>query len=423
MGKGLLAKNLLVFLGLAGIILVGAWFLTGALGFCFPDMGKDKVVVIVAKGGIYDTEDVAARVSEYYASVKKDLYIDNTGLKKFDGKTTGELDSFIDGLYVNDGVGYVILLGDDLPIIKEYTVKVISVNTTIGPPGGMATCLSNDSVDGVVVVEVSADVCSPGKFASLTNGVEENFSCIGGSCRVVTKSCESEPCPIGGGSGGYYRCRDVAISYIIPPLLYSGSEKVDFVLKVLSTYTGYHNNFADYASKYQKSILHISLAETKPVDGGGGPLDPGKVMLGYDLPVVTLLHTEGDKISNELKDKHILLFLGVHGAPESLLFGIGIPNQGSISSDEYSSFAKENGLPALFVHAGSCNSLVLGKDDLRHCCWPQVFMESGVWAYYSFGYGQGMATKFMHEKTIGLAVRKSAPTQVFIFGDILAHMG
>ena len=212
----------------------------------------------------------------------------------------------------------------------------------------------------------------------------------------------------------------MGISYIMPPLLYSSSEKVDFVLKVLSTYTDYHNNFADYISKYQKSIL---LIETDPVDSGGSPGDNGKVMLGYDMPVLKLLHTEGDKISNELKNKHILLSIGVHGAPDLLVFGIGISNQVSVSSDEYASFSKEYGTPALFVDAGSCHSLDLRQDDLRHCCWPQVFVESGVWAYYSFGYGQGIETKFEHEKTIGLAVRKSAPAQVYIFGDILAHMG
>jgi hypothetical protein len=55
-------------------------------------------------------------------------------------------------------------------------------------------------------------------------------------------------------------------------------------------------------------------------------------------------------------------------------------------------------------------------------------MESGVWAYYGFGGGE-IETKipriqeaFSNEKSIGLAIRKNMIDQVYIFGDILAHM-
>ena len=397
---------------------------------CFPDSSKDKVTVLIAKDGIYDNEQISLQVSKYFDSVKKDLDIDNAGLKKFDGKTIDELDNFIDTLYLNDDVSYIVLVGDDLPIFVDTEVisytnlpifsdtEVIDIETNITyhvtNPNDAGICLVNDSKSGKVISLItSLSACGPpAKYRGLDASVDEKISCVNGGCLVITESCESEVCPVRKGNGGYYRCRDVAISYIMPPPLYSESEKVDFVSKILETYADYHNNFDTVISKYQKSVLAIELAESVT----------GKPMIGYYLPIVALAYTEGEKISNELKDKHLILFLGVHGSPNSLLFSIGIPNQGSIYLDEYSNFVKENDLPALFVDAGQCHALNTGYEDLRHCCWPQVFMESGVWAYYAVSYGQGMEAKLTHEKTIGLSVREGSPTQIFIFGDILAHM-
>ena len=124
---------------------------------CFPDSSKNKVTVLIAKDGIYDNEEIGLQASKYFDSVKKDLNIENAGLKKFEGKTFEELDKFVDDIYLNDDVGYIILLGDDLPVFSEQTVKIISINDTTGPVGGIATCLVNDSVSGEVVVETSAD--------------------------------------------------------------------------------------------------------------------------------------------------------------------------------------------------------------------------------------------------------------------------
>lgn len=397
---------------------------------CFSDSSKNKVTVLIAKGGIYDNEEIGLQVSKYFDSVKKDLNIDNAGLKRFSGKTVDELDRFVDEIYTNDNVGYIILLGDDLPIFGDTEVinytklpifgdtEVINIETNITypttNPNDTGICLVNDSKSGKVISLItSASGCGPpAKYKGLDGEIDNKFSCVNGDCRVITESCESEVCPVRKGSGGYYRCRDVAISYILPPTLYSESEKVDFVSKILETYADYHNNFDIIISKYQRSVLHIEI----------GPLGKSKPIIGYYLPIITFVYTEGEKINNELKNKHLILFLGVHGAPDSLLFGIGIPNQFSVSLDEYSNFVKENGLPALFVDPGQCHALDVGYEDLRHCCWPQIFMESGVWAYYAVGYGQGMEAKFTHEKTIGLAVRKGSPTQIFVFGDILAHM-
>ena len=96
------------------------------LFYCRPNEEKNKVVAVVRKGGIYDSEEIGSQASEYYEAVRKDLGIGNAGLKKFEGKTIAELDEFASSLYVDDDVGYVLLIGDDLPVadVNETSIEI-----------------------------------------------------------------------------------------------------------------------------------------------------------------------------------------------------------------------------------------------------------------------------------------------------------
>lgn len=348
---------------------------------CFPDSSKDKVTFIVAENGTYDNEQISLQISRYFDSVKKDLNIDNAGIKKFPGKTTDELDQFVDGLYLNDDVGYIILLGDDLPVAN----------------------ITNDD-------------------ATNQAAIYEKLSCINGNCLVRTER------------GAYYRCHDVAISYILPPIAYSEGEKTDFVLKILGTYTDYHNNFAALIDKYQKSILHIADPYFFNEPCLKRPID--NPILGYDLPVITISGTEREKVFDGLKNKYLIFHYGIHGSPWILQLTNGCLNESiqpqTLGLSEYSNLTKEYGTPALFVAPGACEAMTIRAEvsplvlsqypETKYCCWPQIFMESGAWAYYYASYGGGLRNAFLYEKTIGLAIRKSNVEQFIIFGDILAHM-
>jgi hypothetical protein len=61
----------------------------------------------------------------------------------------------------------------------------------------------------------------------------------------------------------------------------------------------------------------------------------------------------------------------------------------------------------------------------KFCCWPQTFLQSGTWAYYSFSGGEkelfDMEKNLTRSESIGYSIRKILHTQNFIFGDILAH--
>jgi len=335
---------------------------TGKPGYCTckPNEEKNKVVVVIAKDGIFDSDKINSQILKYYEAVKTDLNIDNAGLKKFAGTTLGKLETFIEDIYLNDNVGYVILIGDDLPV------------------------------------------------ANVTKANMENLAAIHEKLECVKKDCweciDKEHC--------FSACKDVAISYILPPMLYSNSEKADFILKILETYTNYHKDFENYISKYQKSVLHVG-------DPEGFTENP---LLGYDLPVAAVQNTDYKKVTNEFKKKYLILHIGGHGATTAL--GLGLTNKQYPSLEDYLNFAKENGVPALFVDSGACQAVTL-KDfetNLKHCCWPQIFMESGVWAYYAESGSYGLLKSLSNEETIGLAIRKNIERQNFVFGDILAHM-
>lgn len=355
--------------------------------YCPVNSEKNRVAVIVSEGGIYDTDAVSSAVSGYYASVKKDLNIDNAGLKKFPGKKVDELDKFVDDLYTNDNVAYIILIGDDLP--------TADVN---------ATDMTN------------------------LHAIYWKFECVNEDC-------------------GCCGCSDVALSSIMPPFFQPDEEKVSFIIRSLETYADYHNNFKDYMKKYPRVVLHL----TDYMGSENGEyigLDDPKRRLGYDMPKEYVYNTEYQKVADELKDEHLVLYFSIHGDPTtgrdmslsiigkqqlervggSAFLSAKHTNPYWTTADEYLEFARENGAPALFVEASSCGDIIIKspQNSTEYCCWPQVFMDTGAWAYYSSGgadyEGKRMKKAFSNEQTIGLAVRKYMVQQDFIFGDILAHM-
>ncbi|GEM_PF-6179075 len=338
---------------------------------CEPLKDKNKVAVVFAKNGIYDTETAHSYILKYYDSVKSDLNLDNAGLQKFDGETMDGFEAFIDSLYLNDDVGYIVLLGDGLPV-ANFPIELAK--------------------DGFVPSGVTYD------YANLY-AISEKLEYVNKSDRECTPQGECVE-----------NCKDLAISLIMPPDLYSDEEKAAFTLKILETYADYHNNFAARIAEYQDSALVIYDSTIYTDDRSSG----------YDIPMRIVNNQDAARIASELKSKHKVVVLRVHGSADSV--GMGIGNFGT-TEQEYLNFAKENGLPFLFVDSTACQSFALKMENATHCCWPQIFLESGVWAYYLI-YPESNEVKknFPHGETLGMALRKYPAKQSFIFGDILAHM-
>ncbi len=366
---------------------------------CEPDLTKNKVAVVIAKDGIYDNGEVSDHISAYFAAVKNDLNIDSAGVKKFEGKDMAglsELDAFVEGLYKNDGVAYIILLGDDLPIgnvTNESTYaqyfKGIEVPRPIDDVGRELECVDYDCY---ARVPLDSNVPAPCKS----------------NCKIL------------------HICSDIAVSIIVPPVAYSSEEKVNFVNKILETYAGYHNNFDPLRQIYPRSLLAIQdVIVNKKAEKFTGDT-------GYGLPMTLVFDNETARVESELKQKHMVMMLGTHGSRWGA--GIGLLTEGYAvgytTSERYLNFSRENGPPALIVESVACEATILKSDGIAHCCWPQIHMESGTWAYYSFGNLGDMLegdvfnsfrNGVSNQETIGMAVRKNIRINNIIFGDILAH--
>ena len=417
--KSFRGRRWFVLMTVIGIIFIGSWIFfyqenlksTYTEKYHEPDPTKNKVAVVIGKEGIYDSERVASQVSEYFKAVKKDLDIENAGLKKFEGKTLNDidkLDKFVDELYLNEDVAYIIFIGDDLPI----------GDTTNEP--------------------TTRQYGAPDRPALPVEPIQYKLGCVNKDCnfRVTPKAlkptkeeCVMPPPPI---SASEIHCKmlrlqkDVGISFILPPVKYSNEDSVNFVLNVLKTYTEYHNNFAELVKEYQQSILAIQHKPDRPIKR----VDSN---LGFELPNVALFNRgESEKVSDELKKKHIILVLGVHGTRTTV--GLGFKNETSqITLEEWSNFTNAYGTPALFVESDASESLIMSpdrRDNRVYCCWPQIFMESGVWAYSSYGMSAnlvpgteslGVRKSLSTGETYGLAIRKNTHTPI-IWGDILAHV-
>lgn len=382
---------------------------------CYPDASKDKVAVIIKENGIFDNAEIASQVLEYYNAVKKDLGIEDTGLKKFDGETMDELDEFVETLYINDNVGYVILMGDDLP--PGNTENESNTREFLSIRG-----INYTDIQRITDLEYLN-----------SNGLES---------RCDNKACTQKR--------AVRICSDIAVSFILPPINYTDKEKIDFVLDILKTYTSYHSNFDSIKNIYQKSVLFI---QHKP----DWEVKLYKGSFGYDLPSVSIFNTENEKIINEAKKKHAVMIFTGHGTRTSVGIGIGKKSLDDIKKlhpnlapelidgmlkpgtyyttlEDWTNFSRENGVPALFLEVTACeNSFLSWRDEVGEmgytnpCCWPQIYMKSGVWVYMPAG--AKSAPEFLrlrngisNEKSIGYAVRKYASHHGVIFGDILAHI-
>lgn len=337
---------------------------------CYPNENKNKVAVIIKKNGIYDNPAVALAISDYLDAVRKNLGMENAGLKKFSGLTMSDFNKFVDKLYLDENAAYMILAGDDLP------------------------------------------------NAEVTETNQLNQSVVLSGLAFVNRDSKPEA------------CIDIAFSQIVPRLLDPNEEKVNFVISRFRKYAEYHQNPLLYLNQYQKKVLRIQHDPKATQIGAPLTFYP----LGYQIVTEEIFNSDHEAVRNALNEKSLIARFDVHGLQN--LVGIGINGQ-NLPADsysayyttiqEYSDFVKKNGPPSLFVDAGACQATTIKYRDEKFCCWPQTFLESDAWAYYSFSIGSGgidtpVTKAMLEEKFIGKAVRKTSPPSYFIFGDILARL-
>lgn len=316
------------------------------LCYCIHETNKDKLTLVLKERGLFDTVRITNAAQEYLRAVEQDLGVENVGIEKTRANSIQELDTFVEDLYTRKGTGYILLLGDDLPVSSDI----------------FAIPQKLESV--------------PGDFAYDT------------------------------------RCREIAISYILPPILYPPEEKINILKATLEKYVTFHRDSSAVFKNYSPRLLQI--------------LDPST---GYEpleiIPnLVTVGHTSQTQIHEAFLQKQVALRLDVHGAETALSFSLEAGSS-STSLEDYSHFVGSHGLPALFVDSGACQAITISYGQLKDCCWPQIFLKSGALAYYSIG-GGGDETLFVHSEIyngipLGEVILRKPHTQNFIFGDLMAY--
>lgn len=334
------------------------------------DENKNRLTVIVRKNGIYDTEIFKQKITFFLNSVKSDLNVKNIGISYFAGDSKEDLDAFIENLYCQKNVGYVILLGDNFIDFLQ----------------------SKDPI--------------------AYNYWHYELSLVGKG-RYTYENGEEEPNPDS-------VCKDVAISVISPPVKYNSQEKKDFVMRVIDNYINYHNNKNNILSKFQ-GHLHIQWDSVK-LGGEEFLKDPPE---GYITENTVLTYnTNHSEIIEELNKKPYLLSFHFHGSPTVISMGLSPDLENDQSGpvwttlSEFRQYISQNKNFPLIVDIGNvCGTGELLWKDVDYCCWPQAFLEAGVWASFIMS-----GTPHEINPFIGYKIRHKEMDNYYIYGDITAHL-
>lgn len=329
---------------------------------CVYDTYRNNVAIIIKKNGVYDNEEVINTFEQYFSAVQNHLNIDNVGVKKFDGSTINQLDEFIEYLVKDELVGYTILVGTDLPIVRSYELQLVL-----------------------------------------------DFNTINRQYSLVDKDWFS---------GNW--CIDVAISSVIAPQRYSDQEKRTFVMERFLNYKNYHENPSNTFSNFNEGTLIIECEDNTFFDP---EMFTEEDTIYFYEPISYIRNTDHQNVQRELQKKHLLLKYNVHGGYNSLGLGFN-PDSLYVNNNEVIEFFNQYGQPALFIDAEACGQNWLSPlpQESFFCCWPQTWLSTNVWTSF---YVSSVNPKYKFErhlfgeKVVGKALRKTYHAQSMIYGDIL----
>jgi hypothetical protein len=348
--------------------------------YCSFDETRDKVSIVIKKGGVYDDQEPIAKFEQYFDAVETHLGIKSAGVKKFDGATKEELDQFIEGLVKQDLVGYIVLVGMDLPIALKGDIPEIANQTLL------------------------------------------DFPTIGNNYSYVGRTRESDS-----------SCKDVAISVIVAPETpeiekesrkadaYTDEKKRAFVSAVFSNFIDYHLNPEETFETFNNGTLAIAWDASFLTS-------PEKISeyrtIYFYKPVTLLLNSDHNAIDAEIRKKPLLLIYATHGGIYDL--GLGLDGEVFNSNQAVRDIYEENGQVSLFVESHiACNQQWIASGLFEFCCWPQTWLSAGAWAFFDVTgepYHYNFERLLYTEKVLGKALRKTSAHYEMVYGDILATM-
>lgn len=331
---------------------------------------KDRFAVLLRGGGELDIPTVTTAITSYGQTAAQHTGKQFSGIKKFTGVTAEELVSFVRGLYLNESVGSLVVVGNDLPVTMiEFGVTRLDLNL----------------IDTLTYIDRSPYLGT---------------------------------------------CRDIGISFVVPRIYRNTSySAVSFVISTFQNFTAYHADIDGKRSAFKKEALSLNWDNTLE-DTCGTDLYP--VNIQTILPQTSIMNSQHQTFQTLLEQKFGFQSHLVHGAEN--LQGLGLTNFadgdrscGSIyvTTDQFEQYANTHPQQFLIVHSWACRSGTLGVESNLNCCFPQKFLEAGTWAYYYLGGGGGEIIKAdnvpLSGSNLSDGVRKYS-TQTIIFGDILAGL-
>ncbi len=348
---------------------------------CTFDEKRNKVAIIIKKGGIADITSLETTMKNYFGAVKKHLNIEDAGVRKFSGSRLDELDVFVEDLVKNENVGYIIMVGNDLPINWKDNYYGTSVMRSGFP------------------------------FAFL-----ENLTYVG---RGLPDS--SSPPNL---------CLDVAISVVPTPEYVSQEEINRFLENVFANFAEYHTNPEKTFNTFGKNILYIGWDDN--LDQFGYDLsvedpqkDVGTSINRYFYPLNFLRNSQKEQLTEAYAKKKLFLMYYVHGAPNELGLGLSPRFNGLWTSNEdIISLYEKVGKTQLFVDVRTaCNNDAVSMTRDSLCCWPQTWLKTGAWAVtqiFTDSYEKNFHQNWYREKVLGKALKRTYSGDPLIYGDILA---
>lgn len=341
---------------------------------------KNKLAIIMTtknRKNRYYWSKLYPKIRSFLRSVKNDVNLDNVGIEYFRGSTAQKLDELIESLYCRKNVGYIILIGDEFEKFMEGSNAQLAYDNWYYKFSNVGK-----------------------EYYTYENGYKEQNPDIS--------------------------CRDVIISWILPPIPYpkqlSDKEKILFISKVIDQYTKYHNNKNNIISQFS-GHLHIQWDWKKLGEKEQFEMIPSYV----NEDSILILNTEHERISEELRKKPAFFSFFVHGWPTSLSIGLTPDLQNDswplyTTVDEFKSMNyKELALVAYTGKACDTN-WVKWDEEYNICCWPQVFMDAGVWVQF-LGLSNDKVRNVIESPFVGQEIRNINTDDFYMmFGDLTAHL-
>jgi hypothetical protein len=327
--------------------------------YCNYDETRNKVTIIIKDGGIYDNAETETIFENYFSTVADHLDINNVGVAKFAGSTTNELDAFIEDLVVDQLVGYVILVGSDLPIIVESSSY---------------SMIDFDSID-------------------------DNFSFVG---RQKTSANQ---------------CVDVAISTVLAPLNYDNIAKNNFVRQTFAKFITYHSNTGGTLDRFTDKTLIISDSFDRD------PVDYTEEDKYFFYDPMYFAHTEREAIRDAYGYSPTMLTYFGHGSSGSLSLGMSDYEFTFVGDFLTWSSTHGNQPFLFSNISVACQMALIERNFEGEYSWPQAMMQAGIWNHFQISgtpYHHSFERWFETEKVFGKALRKTFHNQAIVFGDILA---